>query len=307
MPNAAALPLVTVVALCYNHARFLRPALDSILAQTYPNLEVILVDDASTDGSVAILQEYAAAYPAWQPILLQQNLGNCAAFNQALRQSRGQYIIDFATDDVLLPTRISRQITFFEQLDAGYGVIYSNAELVDEAGQLVRLHQRPDAQGQLHPRPAAGWVFAEVLRRYFISCPTMMMRRATLEALGGYDETLSYEDFDFWVRAARNWQFGYQNEVLTQKRLHPRSKSAQGYRPGDPYVASTIRVCRKAAGLCRTPEEWQALAVRLRWEMRQAVRWRNLAEARELYDLLQETGFATLLDRALGFYLKVVS
>lgn len=300
-------PLVTIVALCHNHARFLRPALDSILTQTYPNLEVILVDDGSTDESVAVLREYAAAHPEWQTLFIEQNVGNCAAFNQALARTHGQYVIDFATDDVLLPERVTRQVTVFEQLPADYGTVYSNVKLVDEAGQFQRLFYTPTATGQLQPTPASGWVFEQVLRRFFISAPSMMMRRATLEALGGYDETLAYEDFDFWVRASRNWQFHYQDEVLTEKRLHPRSKSAQSYRPHDPLVASTVLICRKAAALCRTPAEWDALAVRLRWELRQAARWGNLAAAREFYTLLHDTGQLNQLDRGIGLYLKLRS
>ncbi|SHI81335.1 Glycosyltransferase involved in cell wall bisynthesis [Hymenobacter daecheongensis DSM 21074] len=300
-----ALPLVTIVALCYNHARFVREALDSILAQTYPNLEVWLVDDASTDESVAILREYAAANPGWKTIFLPENIGNCAAFNRAFRQSHGEFIIDFATDDVLLPTRVAEQVAAFQRLDASYGVVYSDAELIDEDSRPVRYHYRRDAQGQPHPRPASGHVFAEVLRRYFISTPTMLMRRATLAHLDGYDETLAYEDFDFWVRAARDFQFYFLDAVTTRKRLHPASMSRRGYRPHDPFLASTIRVCRKALLLCRTPDERAALAVRLRWELRQAVRWGNFRKGAELYGLLLETQSPQLLDRVLGAYARL--
>ncbi|GGF10243.1 glycosyltransferase family 2 protein [Hymenobacter cavernae] len=304
-PAAEALPLVTIVALCYNHAQFLAEALDSILVQTYPNLEVILVDDASTDASPAILERYAAANPTWQLLLLPQNLGNCAAFNRAYRQSQGGFLIDFATDDVLLPNRITQQVAAFQQLEPSYGVVYSDAELIDEHSRLVRRHYRRDARGRLHPQPASGDVFADVLSRYFISTPTMLMRRATLNDLGGYDETLAYEDFDFWVRAARNWQFHFLNEVTTRKRLHAASMSRRGYRPNDPFLASTIQVCRKALMLCRTPAERAALAVRLRWEMRQAVRWHNFPEARELYRLLQKTTRPHLVDWVLSQWAKV--
>jgi glycosyltransferase involved in cell wall biosynthesis len=299
------LPLVTIVALCYNHVRFLRPALDSILAQTYPRLEVILVDDGSTDDSVAVLREYAATHPEWKTVFLPENVGNCAAFNRAFFQSEGEYVIDFATDDILLPERVARQVVQFQQLDARYGMVYGNLELLNEAGQFQRLFHRPDDAGRLQPRPASGWVFEDVLSRFFISAPSMMMRRTTLLALGGYDETLTYEDFDFWVRAARDWQFHYQDEVLTQKRLHPRSKSAQGYRPHDPLLDSTIRVCRKALPLCRTPRERGALAVRVRWELRQAARFGSFPQARELYALLQEVGGVRLLERGIGVYLKL--
>ncbi|QIX63173.1 glycosyltransferase [Hymenobacter sp. BT18] len=300
-------PLVTIVALCYNHAPYLRPALDSIRAQTYPHLEVILVDDASTDGSAAILQEYAAANPTWQLLLLPENLGNCRAFNQGLARTRGEFVIDFATDDVLLPERVAKQVAAFQQLPGSYGVVYSDAELIDEQGRVMRRHFRRDAQGRiLDPQPASGWVFADVLRRYFISTPTMLMRRTTLEALGGYDETLAYEDFDFWVRAARDWAFYLLDEVTTQKRRHPQAMSRRGYRPHDPYLASTIKVCRKALLLCRDAAERQALAERVRWEMRQAARWRSFTGAWELYQLLQQLRAVQPSDQLLGGALRVL-
>ena len=301
----AALPLVTIVALCHNHAPFLREALDSILSQTYPTLEVWLVDDASTDGSQHILREYAARQPGWQLRLLPENVGNCRAFNLAMRASRGEFIIDFATDDVLLPGRVAAQVAAFRAAGLSVGMVYSNAELIDEAGQCLGLHHRPDSHGGLRPTgydpaPASGWLLAEVLRRYFISTPTMMMRRACLESLGGYDESLAYEDFDFWVRASRDWQFCYLDEVTTRKRKHPRSMSARAYRRHDPYLASTIRVCEKALALVRTRAERAALAVRLRSELRQAVRRRAAsAEVQPLWLLLRQVARPTPVDFAL--------
>ncbi|GAB2968369.1 hypothetical protein GCM10027048_44030 [Hymenobacter coalescens] len=292
---------MTIVALCHNHARFLEAALDSVAAQTYPNLEVWLVDDASADDSPARLRAYAARYPAWHLLLLPANVGNCRAFNEALRRSRGEFVIDFATDDVLRPERVARQVAFMQAEGPRCGVAYHDCDLIDEQGGHVRFHFRRDAAGRpAHPRPAAGNVFADVLSRYFISTPTMMFRRTMLDELGGYDETLAYEDFDLWVRAARTWDFGFQDEVLTQKRLHPQSMSRKAYRPGDPYVASTIRICEKALVLCRTPAERAALATRLRWELRQAVRFRRGPEARQLYALLRQTDQLKPLDYAMG-------
>ena len=289
------LPLVTIVALCHNHAPFLRAALDSILAQDYPRLEVWLVDDASHDGSPAILREYALAHPAWHLLLLPAGVGNCRAFNQAFFPSQGEFVVDFATDDELLPRRISQQVALFQSLPPSYGMVYSNCELLSEDGQPLRLHYRPGPRGGLHPRPASGWVFAEVLGRYFISTPTMLMRRATLLALGGYDESLSYEDFDFWVRASREWQFCYQDAVTTRKRLHPRSMSAQATRTHDPYLTSTLAVCRKALALCRTPAERRALARRLYYELRHALRRRQWAAARTAGGL-----FVDVVGRVVG-------
>ena len=309
MPNSSLLsspsalsevPIVTIVALSHNHAPFLREALDSIRAQTYPHLEIWLVDDASTDGSPEILREYAARHPAWHLLLLPENAGNCRAFNAAFFQSKGDFVIDVATDDVLLPTRVTQQVAQFQAAGPQVGMVYSNCELIDEAGHSLGLHHRPDGPGRMKPAPASGWVFAEVLRRYFISTPTMMMRRACLQSLGGYDETLAYEDFDCWVRASRVWQFLYLVEVTTRKRKHPRSMSAKAYQRHDPYLASTIRVCEKALAQVRNPAERAALAVRLRWELRQALRRHRYAEARTLGRLLGQTSRLTLLDRALA-------
>ncbi|UOQ82126.1 hypothetical protein [Hymenobacter sp. 5414T-23] len=225
-------------------------------------------------------------------------------FQPGLSAISGEFVIDFATDDVLLPHRVEHQVAAFRQAGPQCGMVYSDAELINEQGQLVRRHFRRTAQG-LEPRPASGWVFADVLARYFISTPTMTMRRATLEQLGGYDETLAYEDFDFWVRASRHWQFYFQDEVTTQKRLHPQSMSRKGYRPHDPYLNSTIKVCRKALAMCRDEAERAALAVRVRWELRQAVRWRNHPEARELYRLLQKLGHLQPLDKLLGLWVRM--
>ena len=305
------MPLVTIVALCHNHAPFLREALDSILAQTYPRLEVWLVDDASADDSPAILREYAVRNPAWHLLLLSENVGNCRAFNAAFFRSRGEYIVDFATDDVLLPARVAWQVAQFQAAAAEVGVVYSNCELLDEASRPLGLHHRPDGRGGLRPTgydpaPASGWVFAEVLRRYFISTPTMMMRRACLASLNGYDETLAYEDFDFWVRASRDWQFQYLDVVTTRKRKHPRSMSARAYRPHDPFLATTIRVCGKALALARTPAERAALAERLRSELRQAVRRRAPhAEVRPLLALLRQVARRTPLDWALAAWSRL--
>ena len=281
-----AAPLVSIIALCYNHAPFLAEALDSIRAQTYPHLDVWLVDDGSTDGSAAILRQYAAQNPGWHLRLRPENGGNCRAFNEALAQCRGEFVLDFATDDVLLPDRLSRQVAAFAGLDDSFGVVYSNAELMAEDGRPLGPHHRPDAAGRLQPRPATGWVFAQVLGRYFISAPTMLMRRACLLALGGYDERLAYEDFDFWVRASRDWQFYYLDEITTRKRRHPRSLGARAYRRHDPLLLSTLAVCEKALALCRTPAERAALGRRLRWELVQALRYRHWAGSRRALVLL---------------------
>lgn len=281
-------PLVSVICLCYNHARFLAEALDSVLNQTYPNLQIIAVDDASTDNSPAILQEYQSRYPQIKLILHQKNTGNCRAFNNALAVATGQYIIDFATDDVLLPDRISQQVTAFEALDPSYGVLYTDAELIDESSRFIRYFYPRNSQGQVQPEPPTGDVFADILRRSFLCPPTMIFRREVYERLNGYDATLAYEDFDFWVRASREFKFFYLDAVTTRRRLHPHSLSRQAYKPHDKQLASTVKVCEKAMILIRTETEKQALVMRMRSELRQAYFTHNFQEADKLLILLTQ-------------------
>lgn len=281
-------PLVSIICLCYNHANFLHEALDSVFAQTYPNLEILVVDDASTDASAHIIAAYADKYPNLNFLPHAQNQGNCASFNQAFQVSKGDFIIDFATDDVLHPDRVRAQVEVFCQLPPECGVVYTNAELIDDASQPLGLFHKQTASGNLVPAPAEGDVFEEVLRRYFICPPTMMMRRAVLEELNGYDPTLAYEDFDFWVRSSRRWKYHFLNQVLCQRRLHEASLSKQAYKKGDLQLASTIQVIKKAQNLVQTSTERNALRKRIKYEARHAYFTANYPEALKLLRMLQE-------------------
>ncbi|MCX2738776.1 glycosyltransferase [Pontibacter anaerobius] len=276
-------PLVSIICLCYNHERCLRPALDSVLAQTYPNLEVIIVDDCSTDNSVGIIREYVQRHPQLKFISTGRNLGNTKAFNIGWRASHGRFILDFATDDVLLPERVAQQVQQFEKLPPDYGVVYSDAEYISDDSEHLYLHS------QKYKAAPDGDVFAEVLGRYFICPPTMLIRREVFEELHGYDEGLAYEDFDFWIRSARKYKYAYLPEVTTKRRLHSRSLSSTWYTKGNQLLASTVVVCKRAAKMVRTEQERNALARRLKYEARQAYLTGNFTEAEQLLELLEQT------------------
>ncbi|GGK65534.1 glycosyltransferase family 2 protein [Rufibacter glacialis] len=293
-------PLVSIICLSYNHAAFLRQALDSVLAQTYQNLEVLVVDDLSTDNSVQIIEEYVQRFPRLKFIKHAQNTGNCAAFNEAFRLSTGEFIIDFATDDVLHPDRVARQVDAFQHLPATYGVVYTEAELIDETSAPLGFFYTRSAAGQISPTPVEGDIFAAVLERYFICPPTMMIRRQVLEELGGYDPTLAYEDFDFWVRSSRQWQYHFLDQALCQRRVHPHSLSRKVYQKGDRQLASTIQVIRKAQRLVKNGREQEALQTRIQYEARHAYLTANYPEAAQLLQLLRDedglTGSYRLLE-----------
>src|SRR5688500_9747171 len=105
------LPRVTIICLCYNQARFIREAILSVLSQTYFEIQFVVVDDASTDNSVSVIKECVALYPQINFIPLSKNSGNCKAFNLALLEAEGEFVIDLAADDVLLPDRVTCGVT----------------------------------------------------------------------------------------------------------------------------------------------------------------------------------------------------
>ena len=286
------LPTVSVICLCYNHAPFLREALDSVFTQDYPNIDVILVDDASEDGSQEILQEYHQKYPISQLILHTENKGNCKSFNEAYQRSLGEYIIDFATDDCMLPERLKKQVQLFEELPQDAGVVYANTEYIDENSTVIKEHF---SATDIKPE---GRIFKDILARHIVEPSSMMVKKKVFDTLRGYDETLAYEDFDFMVRATYGYKFHYLDEVISQRRKSQfsHSKKLEHTRYKAMFV-STLKVCEKALQLCSSTEEKQALSIRLRYQMRHAFKWRYYALVKEYFQLLYSINKVNLLDR----------
>jgi len=271
-------PLVTVIALCYNHKAYLREALQSVFRQTYPAIEIIVSDDCSQDGSVELIRDVIREYPGDIRFLQSgQNLGNCRSFNKALKLARGKYIIDFATDDLMLPDMVEQMVAAFEEHPDTYGVLFSDAVYVNAEGKFLKQHFKA---GDHIPD---GDVYKDVVQRYFIAPPAVMMRKSMLEALGGYDETLTYEDFDLWIRASRSFYFRFLNRVTVKKRVHASALSNSFYLKTSGLQESTCRVCEKIRWLNKNDAEHRALQTRIRYEMKVACLTGNF----KLYRLYQ--------------------
>lgn len=263
-------PLVTVIISCYNHKHFVEKAVISVINQDYVNLEIILVDDCSTDGSIEVVKSLKEQYPQIILILNSRNLGICTSFNHAFSCSSGDYLIDLAADDYLFPYKISSQLHKFQSLQSDYGVVYSDLIFVDEKGN--KLPEQNE-----HKAFPEGEVFADVVARHCIYASTMLVKREVYKKLEGYDESLAYEDFDFFVRASRNWKFAYVKTPLMAKRELSTSLGKQFFEQGSRLGESTLKVCQKAKKLLRNQEEKQALKQRLYYEAYDAFRhgqWR---------------------------------
>jgi glycosyltransferase involved in cell wall biosynthesis len=262
------LPLVSIICLCYNHEKFLEEALLSVLHQDYSNKEIIVVDDFSSDTSVEKIKKLIREYPEVIFISNQDNIGNCRSFNQAFNRSKGAYIIDFATDDVMLPGKIKKQVEKFLTLSEKYGVVYSDAENITETGTHLGYHHKGTKREELHPE---GDLFKDLLRKYFICPPTMMIKRTVLEKSGGYNVELAYEDFYFWVTSSRDFYYAFMPEVLMKRRVVTNSLSMSFFtKKNNKLFQSTLAVLNTAYDLCKSEEEVLALAQRIRFEMKHA-------------------------------------
>ncbi|MEM6300059.1 MAG: glycosyltransferase, partial [Bacteroidota bacterium] len=259
--------------------------------QTYPNIELLVMDDASTDDSVAQIEAFLSGCPLPHRFFpLPENQGNCAAFNYAFRHSQGEFIVDLATDDLLHPERIARQVSAFQNLDQRYGVVFSDVEYIDAEGAFLKTHYQRDAKGNLLESVPSGDLFTRLLRPGgFISVTSQMTRRSVLEDLGGFDENLAYEDYDFWLRSSRKYHYFFQDKVLTKKRVLKDSLGQQFYRPRtEKMLRSTLVVCRKAQALIQNNEEKAALLASVRYHLRQAVLTENFSVAQGFGKLRKE-------------------
>ena len=197
--------MLTVIAVCYNHERFVIECLESIRLQTCRDFQLIVVDDKSTDDSQRLISEWMSRYfPAANLILHQTNIGLCRTLNEALRISDGRYVALIATDDRWEPGRLAYQLEFISQLSEAVALVYSDATQIDEDGNTLPLSfikaHRPGRE------PPSGRIFSALADGNFIPGMATLIRRDAIAAIGGYDESLTYEDYDMWLRLASRFE-----------------------------------------------------------------------------------------------------
>jgi glycosyltransferase involved in cell wall biosynthesis len=288
-------PLITVVCLCYNHERFVKDALESVFNQTHQPVQLIVIDDASTDGSVGVIRDILKEHPDVPFLALEKNNGNCRAFNQAIPFIKGEFVIDLSADDILLPSRMEEGVRAFNFFGKEYGIHFSDAENISEDNKHLSFHSDRFS----HVNIPQGDVYAAVIEKYFICGPSVMMRKQVLERMNGYDETLTYEDFDLWIRAARDFKFCYTPKVLIKRRQVATSLGQQQFKRGSAQLISTYKVCLKIQKLNRSRYEQRALSKRITYEITVALRLLNFALATRYFFLWCSNQFPVLPDKKI--------
>jgi len=202
------MPQISVIIPTYNNARFIIEAVDSVLAQTYADFEIIVVDDGSSDNTQAVL----AGYDGRLTYIYQENKGVAAARNRGSWAAQGNYLLFLDADDRIPANKLELQVPLLKA-NSHLGLVYSGWQHIDETGARVLGEVRPNKQGH---------VLKDLLRRsFYFPIATALVRRECFERVGGFDEALrTAEDTDLWIRiAAAGYAFGYVDQPLFQYRL----------------------------------------------------------------------------------------
>jgi glycosyltransferase involved in cell wall biosynthesis len=241
---------------CYNAAKYLDDAIDSLRAQTYGDFELLAVDDGSKDETLARLEQNAARDPRIR-FFSQKNAGPSAARNIALRHVMGEYVCFLDADDVLLPQKLERQIRFLQQhpqVDLVYSDYYTgDANLDLTALTAIRF-------------PQIDMLEAVALRNAF---PPLvpLFRRRLMDAVGEFDEAFRMtEDWDYWIRCAKLGTFAYLPGAMVIYRTH----GAQAHHDLDKMFRAGKKVLRKhfksePATYHRALASWYARHAKARW------------------------------------------
>lgn len=276
-------PWVSVICTCFQHAPYVQEAMDSVLSQTYPHVQLIVVDNASTDGSSEVISKFVTTHSEIIFIPNKENRGICKAFNEAVPLAKGKYLIDLAADDLLLPNRIADQVAAIEKLPENVAILYGNVEMIDAKGTHLGYSLPLDYEAP------SGDVFSNLLEKHFLPSPSTMFRKEIFLKLGGYNEALSFEDFDYWIRCARDYPLAFLRGVTTKKRVLPRSLSSRFYnRRSNKMLESTLVTFQWAFERLRNEEERKALTTGASYYFRQSVLWGHFDTASKFYDLLKE-------------------
>lgn len=216
-------PRVSVCIGTYNRVQYLDECLDSVFAQTLADFEVIVVDDASTDGTVDLLARYTHD-ARLRVITRASNSGLPAvARNQACRAARGDYLAFLDSDDYWSPEKLEKQVAFMEQ-HPECGLCHTFARVVESDGRLSYVRREGDM-------PRGGDLFRALLRKNFITTSSVLMRHDLFMQLNGFAEGSAYkvgEDRHFYLRVIRLAPFGFVDQPLTFYRKHDNNICASG-------------------------------------------------------------------------------
>lgn len=208
--------LVSIIIPSYNHKKYIEELLKSIRAQTYLNIEIIVLDDGSTDGSPEFLKSIQPKYDF--QLILKQNEGLCATLNRGLDLIKGEFVVIIASDDFMPEKRIEEQVAAFES---------NNLEVV--AGGMTLIDEDSKIQKYVSPIKQGYIIFTDMLDKNVIYAPTAMFKSATFKKYGRYNPEHVIEDYSMWLNILskggcianfdKNWAYYRTNQIVTRSKV----------------------------------------------------------------------------------------
>ncbi len=213
-------PLVTIVVSCYNHSNYIEQTLYSVINQSYKNIQLVIIDDFSNDNSSDIIEKWVTKHKIGIFKRNKQSLGITKSFNNAVKLIKGDYFIDLAGDDVLLPHCVQKQISIYKNHPkSNIGIVYGNTRVIDKANNYLYTYYEKFSQKKKTTKPEDGFIYKELLNHSNIICSvSALINKKIFKELNGYDENLIYEDYDFWLRMAREYSILYVDDIIVEKR-----------------------------------------------------------------------------------------
>jgi glycosyltransferase involved in cell wall biosynthesis len=203
-------PLVSIITPSFNQAAYIEATLRSVLDQDYPNIEYLVIDGGSTDGSLAILERYTdqLAYFVSEP-----DSGQAEAINKGLRQAKGEFVAWLNSDDIYLPGALAAAVAAL-QAQPQAGLVYGDLRSIDAEGNVFNTIRYQD------------YTAADLLAMRIIGQPSVFMRRAALDSVGLLDESYQFLlDHHLWLRIARDWPIQYSRQTWAAARHHAQAKN----------------------------------------------------------------------------------
>ncbi|KAF0099577.1 MAG: glycosyl transferase [bacterium] len=215
-------PLVSVAIPAYNHAKYIEACLASVCAQTYPELELVLIDDGSTDDTFEIARRFMEIHgERYRRVVLdrRENRGVSANSNACVEACSGEWVHLLGSDDLLYPNKVARiQQAITDWNEADLALVHADADFIDAEGKRMTRSSslpRPPSEPQ---HDAYRWIF---MGRHSIFNPTVALHRKSFLTVGGFDRSLALEDIDCWLRLSARYSIARVPEVLASYRKHP--------------------------------------------------------------------------------------
>lgn len=205
-------PLVSIVIPVFNGADYLAEAIDSALAQTYPNIEVLVVNDGSNDGGAT--REIALRYGNGIRYFEKENGGVASALNLGIREMQGAWFSWLSHDDLFIPEKTQRQIEFLNK--TGAEIVYGDFQYIDDQGTALNRNS------EVIELSEKGNLFYQMLSGYPVNGCTTLISKGVFDRIGYFNEELpTTQDYDFWFRCAREIEFHLLPDVVIKSRIHP--------------------------------------------------------------------------------------